>query len=241
MDRAAAIFEHALQDLEIRMGVPRAKLAPADLLALARASERAADPFRGVNADAAGRPVRVCDGVYFWRLTIGASVWMDDMDAHFGGAGDERYHLCLIHALVHAREPDAFGDPADEASVMRAVKRTCRGICATPAEVNAAMEEALGIRTRRAATPEDTMRSATDWRSICVRLEAQTGISAHDWIWSHSAGYALACYNDLNAFARAFAGERSERMLDELDAASEALQRLKVAIMRRVREEVPNG
>ena len=73
-----------------------------------------------------------------------------------------------------------------------------------------------------------------DWRSLCARLETQTGIPAREWIWSRSSAYALHCYNDLDAFARACGGKSGTAMRDELDAATEALQLVKVRIMKRV-------
>lgn len=228
-------FARALSDLRDRMGVGLADLTSDEIADLVHAADRCADPFRDVNADAVGRPVRVCEGVHFWRLTIGASVWLDDMSRMFGGDSD-RYHMCLIHALVHAREPGAFEGLEDERSVLKAVKRTCRAIAATPEEVGLAIDEVLDLKIRRMRR-DDIERSAADWCAICSRLEGQTGIPAHDWIWKHSAGYTVRCYNDLHAFASSFAGGKSEHMKDELDRANENLQALKVGIRKRVRSE----
>lgn len=240
MDRATAIFASALDDLGTRMGVPRAALSASDIVELVRASERVANPYAGVNADAAGIPVRVCAGVYFWKLTIGASVWLDEVERMFGRGEDGKYRMCLVYALVNARSPEAF-DLHDAESVAKAVKKTCRRICATPAEVADAMDAVLGLSPRRPAGIADVEDAATDWRAVCARLETQTGIPAGDWIWKHSAAHVLACYNDLHAFARACAGGGWVRMRDELDAAAEALQAVKVAIMRRVGEGASNG
>ena len=99
----------------------------------------------------------------------------------------------------------------------------------------------LGLSPRRPAGLADVEDAATDWRAVCARLETQTGIPAGDWIWKHSAAHVLACYNDLHAFARACAGGGWVRMRDELDAAAEALQAVKVAIMRRVGGGASNG
>ena len=63
--KAERIFARALDDLKSRMGVGLADLTAEEAVALVRACERVADPFREVNADAAGMPVRVADGVWF--------------------------------------------------------------------------------------------------------------------------------------------------------------------------------
>lgn len=237
MSAAARHLARALADMESRMGVAVQDLTADEICRLARACERCADPFRAVNADAAGMPVRVCAGVRFWRLTIGASVWLDDM-ARLFGAKSERWRMCLVYALVHAREPDAFAGLEDEGAVARAVKACCGGIGATPEEVGRALDEALGTSPRRPARAEEAREAAADWRAVCMRLETQTGIPAREWIWGRSASYALAGYRDLHAFAAAYAGNGTaacRAMRDELDAAAEELQALKVRIMRRVR------
>lgn len=238
MSAAAQHLARALADMESRMGVSPRDLTAEEVCRLARACERCADPFRAVNADAAGLPVRVAEGVHFWRLTIGASVWLDDM-ARLFGAKSERWRMCLVYALVHAREPEAFGGLEDARAVEGAVKACCRGICATPDEVDRAVDEALGERPRRPARADDgdAGRAAADWRALCARLETQTGIPAREWIWKRSSGYALRCYQDLHAFAAAYAGNGTaacRAMRDELDAANEALQLVKVGIMKRV-------
>ena len=45
-----------------------------DLVECVRCAE---SPFAEVNANAIGFPVKVCEGVYLWRLTAGASAWLD--------------------------------------------------------------------------------------------------------------------------------------------------------------------
>ena len=233
MDRAELYFAKAIDDLAGRMGVKLADMTAGEVFALARASERAADPFRGVNADLAGMPVKVCQGVYFWKLTVGASVWLDECVEPIWGEMSDRYRAALVYALINARDPGAFRGLETEAAIEKAVKRACLGISATPAEVNAALDKVLGIRVD--AGGGDVSASATDWSRICRRLETQTGIPAEDWIWKHSADYLVKSYNDLHEFAQAMGGGgQAAHMRDELDAATEDLQKLKVKIMRRV-------
>ena len=156
-------FAKALQQLR-KSGVEPGDMTPDELYALAEAARRCADPFREVNADAAGFPVRVCEGVYFWKLTIGASVWLDEVTEMLGGGTSPRYRLAMIHALVHSREPEAFAGLDTERKVMRAVRATMRTIHATPEEVNRAIDVALGLRrplTGRLSAPAWRLRRAS--------------------------------------------------------------------------------
>ena len=235
-------FAKALQQLR-RQGVELADVTSDELYGLAAAARRCADPFREVNADAAGFPVRVCEGVWFWKLTIGASVWLDEVSPMLGGGTSPRYRLAMIHALVHSREPEAFAGLDTEPKVMRAVRATMRRIHATPEEVNRAIDVVLGLRPNAGGPRSRAADSATaaDWASLCVRLETQTGIPAAEWMWKRSGAYAILAYNDLHEFARAYSGGGyAERMQDELDDAMCALRAVAAAIEKRVRE-VPHG
>ena len=236
MKKSDAIFSDALADLERRMKVKLSEMRPGEVAALVRACDRVASPYSEVDADAAGMPVRVADGVHFWKLTIGASVWLDDVEAMLPrGRANDRYKLALIYAVRHGREPEAFAGLDTVAAVERAVKKDFRTIAATPAEVNAALESVLGLRPR---PPSDVEDAAISWAALCARLETQTGIPAQDWIWKHSSAYAVKCYYDLHDFARAYCsakGSPTRHMADELDDAVNALQRLKVEIRDRVR------
>jgi len=228
-------FAKALQQLR-RQGVEPGDMTPDELYALAEASRRCADPFREVNADAAGFPVRVCEGVWFWRLTIGAGVWLDEVEGLLGGGESPKYRLALIYALVHGREPEAFAGLDTEQKVMRAVKSTMRTIHATPEEVNRAIDAALGLTRGTTRTSADG-DAAADWAALCTRLETQTGIPATEWMWKRSGAYAILAYNDLRTFAKAYLGGRSaERMHDELDDAMCALRVAAAAIEKRVKE-----
>ena len=228
-------FAKALQELR-RQGVEPGDATPDELYELAEASRRCADPFREVNADAAGFPVRVCEGVYFWKLTIGASVWLDEVEGILGGGTSPKYRLAMIYALVHSREAEAFKGLDTERVIMRAVKATMRTIHATPEEVNLAIDAVLGL-ARRPATPKSTASdAAADWAALCVRLEAQSGIPAEEWMWKRSGSYAILAYNDLHEFARAYSGgSGGERMLDELDDAMTALRLVSSRIEKRVK------
>ena len=227
-------FAKALVELKKR-GVAMKDVKPEELYALAEASRRCADPFREVNADAAGFPVRVSEGVWFWKLTIGAGVWLDEVEEMLGGGKSERYRLAMVYALVHSRDPEAFAGLDTEPKIMRAVKETLRHIHATPEEVNRAMDEALGVKPRLRRTGNSA--APADWAALCARLESQTGIPAKEWMWGRSGAYAILAYNDLHEFASAYArGRSTNHMTDELDDAMCALRLTAAAIEKRVRE-----
>lgn len=231
-------FAKALQQLR-RQGVELADVTSDELYGLAEAARRCADPFREVNADAAGIPVRICEGVWFWKLTIGASVWLDEVEEMLGGGTSPRYRLAMIHALVHSREPEAFAGLDTEKKVMRAVRATMRTIHATPEEVNRAIDVVLGVRANARPRRAEASAAAADWASLCARLESQTGIPASEWIWKRSGAYAILAYNDLHDFARAYAGGKSAAHLtDELDDAMNALRAATAAIEKRVKAPV---
>ena len=71
------ILAHALERLESQRGISIKDFTADELVDFVHAAERCENPFREVVADAAGFPVRVCEGVYFWRLTLGSSIWLD--------------------------------------------------------------------------------------------------------------------------------------------------------------------
>ncbi|MBR4653412.1 MAG: hypothetical protein IKO72_08640 [Kiritimatiellae bacterium] len=235
--RADRIFAGALADLDGRLGVKLADMEPGEIAALVRACDREANPWRDADADAAGVPVRVCDGVWFWRPTIGAAAWLEEVAGPLM-AESAQYRACLIYALVHAREPEAFRDLDTPSKIRRAATRAALSIAATPQEVDRAIEKALGMRNS-SPSDADISDAAAGWANIAARLESQTGIPASEWIWKRSSAYAMKCYTDLSTFARAYGGGRHapvREMLDELDEAVAARQRLKVKIARRVKE-----
>lgn len=235
MTRTEATLAQALADMKSRQGVSLGDLKPDEVVRLVHACERVANPFREVNADAAGFPVRVCKGVYFWRLTIGASVWLDEVEAMCGGdLTDERYTLALVYACINSRDPSAFEGLDTPKAVERTVKKAFRALAATPQEINAALD--ILFRQKPDDRKRDVGPAASDWADLCARLETQTGVSADVWMWKHSSSYTVKCYNDLHEFARIYSATpaTSRRMLDELDEAVNALQLEKLRIMKRI-------
>lgn len=235
-------MKHARLQNELRRlaarGVSASDLTADEVDALVMACRRAENPYEGVNADAMGKPVMVCDGVFLWRMTAGASAWLDEYPDKWWGAGTEkrpRYFWALVYALIHAREREAFAGLDTEEKAEKAILRCVLRIPATVEEIEYAVDVALGRRT-------DTKRrgnfidESVDWSRIAARLEAHSGIKSEEWLWGRSASYAVRAYNDLLRLAAATSGDAAtfERKQDELDYALNDLTALRAAIIARV-------
>lgn len=230
----ATILAQAVADLEGRMGVHRADILPEEWLALSKAALRFADPFRDVNADAAGFPVILPDGTALWRLTIGAQIWLDELERSLdGGTANPLYSRAVVFACAHARDRDAFPQPSPR-EAERAVTAFERSLRITRAEAASALKR-LSSRSSADGRAAPGQSAAIDWAALCARLETQTGISAHDWCWKHSGDYTIKAWNDLHDFAAAFSPRaKQHHVQDEADRALEALQLAKVAIRKRI-------
>ncbi len=239
-------LENALRDLRDRFGAEASALTADEMFDLVECVRRAESPFADVNADAMGFPVKVCEGVYLWRLTAGASAWLDDYaGVWWGGERDgKRYFWALCYALAHARSKEAFIGLDTPQKAHDAIRKFALRVPATQKELALAVDKALG-RTddaddpKRGATPQK--ENALDWAALVARLEGQSGIRADEWLWGRSAGYAVRAYNDLATFARRYGaatgGGEERRMKDLLDEAMNALARCKARIGRRIRAE----
>ena len=140
---------------------------------------------------------------------------------------------------MNSRRPGVFVALDSREKAERAVRDALERCQVTSAEMDAALERVLD-NPRAGRDNEPQQRTAFSWATLCAKLEARTGIPARDWIWEKSGGYVLKCYAALEEFAFAAALQAGSkavytRMKDELDDAMENLQRVKVAIMRRVR------
>lgn len=237
--KAERIFARAAADLRSRMGVGIADLTADEVVQLVRACERVADPFREVNAGAVGMPVRVSAGVWFWPLTIGAVAWLEETADRWWADDPRRYRNALVYAALHAREPEAFAE-IEKREVERLVRRALRTVTATSAEVDAALDRVLGIASGASSPADDEAvnATATSWAHLLAKVEASTGIVRDHWLWDVSYAETLRAYHEARQVATA-SGERAPEMLDELDDAVNALQRLKVNIMNRVKAKAP--
>ena len=235
------VLAQALERLKSQRGISIADFTADELVDFVRAAEKVENPFADVNADAVGLPVKVCEGVYFWRLTVGASIWLDTYAEKWWPTTSERYRLALVYALIHARDREAFLSLDTEAKAAKAIRETMARVMATPEEVAFAMDIILGLKADTRDKKSEIAVAAKDWAAMIRRLETQSGIKADEWLWGKSADYAVKAYLDLNYFADVYSGGKPERMRDELDKAQEALNRIAVRVMRRVKAERSNN
>ncbi len=235
-------FANALRDLKERFGVDASALTPDETFELVECVRRIENPFAEVNADAVGFPVKVCEGLYLWRLSAGASAWLDEFAARWWGDArhDRQYFWAVCYALANARRREAFAALDTPEAAHRAIRAFVLKCPATEREMADAVDRALG----RAPDPDDpksgrapSAEGGVDWSRLVARLEGQSGIRAEEWLWGRSASYTIRAYNDLAAFARRYGmatGGNSERMTDLLDEAFNHLARVKARIGRRL-------
>ena len=238
-------LDNALRDLRSRFGAEASSLTADEMFDLVACVRRVENPFGDVNADAIGFPVKACEGVYFWRLTAGASAWLDEYAGEWwGGERDsKRYFWALCYALAHARRKEAFVGLDTPSRAYEAIREFVLGVPATQEELTLAVDKALGRvpdadDPKRGETP--LKENALDWARLVARLEGQSGICADEWLWGRSAGYTVRAYNDLAAFARRYGaaqGGDDGRMKDLLDDALNALARCKARIGRRIKAD----
>lgn len=214
-------------------GVSLADLTAGELGELVRACDRCDNPFGAVNAEAAGFPVKVRDGVSLWRLTAGAIVWLDEYAARWWGEGSAAYKWATVYAMRHARDAGAFHALTDEADAYRAIRADLLTLNCTEEEIDAALARFNGDGGDKRRPPV----TAPDWRALAAMVEARTGIRAEEWIWGRAAMSLSESYHRLREFAAAEGGDRCPRMRDELDGAISNLARVVACILARVAKE----
>lgn len=214
-------------------GITTADLEPSEIAALVRACDRCDNPFSAANAEAAGFPIRVCEGVTLWRLTAGACIWLDEYARRWWGEDSEHYKWAMFFALRHARERDTFLALTDEGDAYRAIRNDILTLNCTEDELLAALR-AFGVEDDGANGKRPSPKQQPDWRTLAQSLEVRTGIEAGKWLWERAARYLVEADRRLDAFAAAQGGAKAERAKDELDRAMNALARVTAGIRARV-------
>ncbi len=212
-------------------------LAASEIAALVRACDRCDNPFSAANAEAAGFPVKVREGVWLWRLTAGAVVWLDEYASRWWGEDSLHYKWAAVYAMLHARERDAFMKMTDERDAYQAIRAEIMRLPCTEAEIDAALSRFGEEEDARRSGTRPAPRSQPDWRAIAQEMEAGTGIEASVWLWERSARYLSEADRRLRDFAAAHGGAESPRMKDELDRALNALAAVSAGIVRRVKAD----
>lgn len=225
-------------------GVTMNDLTPEEIEIFVASVNKCNSPFDGINADAVGMPIRVREGLYFWRLTVGATVWLEEYAARWFPPKEraKAYFWALVYAVHHARDKESFVNLTTEAEAYEAIKKDILSINATEAEITEAVDVALDIgiplERKNERQRQADAESQENWDELLRCLETQSGISVDVWAWERSAGYASRAYGELWHFARACSGSsgNARRMRDQLDEAITNLARVEAGIIRRVKE-----
>ncbi len=223
-------------------GIPLDALTADELAALVEACNRCDKPFTFVNTEAVGIPVKVCEGVYLWRLTIGASVWLDEFASVWWGKMEKTFFWACVYAMIHAREPDAFdGDMQEEDKAYLRIRDMGIHLAATEEELVKALDCMLGLaKEKPKAHKQAEVKEQVNWGNLVRRLETQSGIKADVWLWEKSLSYCIKAYQDIGMFARAYSGTSgrpAKRMQDELDLAIINLAQVMGGIVSRIEAE----
>lgn len=218
-------------------GVSLTDLTPEELVNFIHAVERCDNPYARINADAIGIPVEVCEGVYFWRLTIGAIVWLEEFAGRWFTDRPEANFWATAYACRHAREKDAFVKLTTEEAAYEAIRNDILQLPCTTEEVTTAVNICLDIDIPQ--KPAKRVAEAKNaWEAIVRRLEVGTGIKRDEWLFGCSYEYAIEAHADMLELGRALAGTSGKKnSKDQLDKAVEALELIKIQIIKRVKAE----
>ena len=233
-------LQKELDDLRTRYGVTPDRLTADEIVGLVDCTRRIADPYGAAGVSVIDVPVARVRGIDFHPLTVGASVWLEEFAEKWWGDDATCYFWAIVYALVHAHEREAFALLTERGAARAAIVRTCLRLALSRAEVENAVDKALGrvCDLYDAGAPEERKAARNDWTGFVARLEAQTGIPRDEWLWGRSAAYAKRAYQDLHAFAASMSNTRAKvRVFDEMDRAVNALARLKKGIRDRVLAE----
>ena len=237
-------FQKEAQSLRERHGIGMDDLTAGELAALVHAVERVCSPYTDMNVELVERPVFVCKGVWFWRPTAGAQIWLDEYAAKWWPKKSRRWKWAQVYALKNARDAEAFAPLVTRWEAEKAIVACALRLPVHGAELQDAINRAYGIMPhdapRKARSRVERMRAEaeTDFAAIVARLEVESGIPRSIWLWERSIVYAMNAYCQMHEFAAAFSmsGKDRSRMVDELDDAMRNLAAVKAAIVRGVQD-----
>ena len=245
MSMYALRFQKEAQSLRERHGIGVEDMTAGELAALVHAVERVCSPFSDVNAELVERPVFVCRGVWFWRPTAGAQIWLDEYAAKWWPKDSLRWKWAQVYALVNARDAEAFAPLTTRWEAEKAIVKCALRLPVHGAELQDAIGRAYGIlphdapKGRQSARERMRAEAQTDFATVVARLEVESGLSRDAWLWGRSLVYAMNAYIQMHEFASAFSAggaAQKARMMDELDDALRNLARVKTLIVNGVQD-----
>jgi hypothetical protein len=224
-------FRTECADLENRVG---AQLSPSDYVKLWLACDRVDHPYKGRNLDLIGKPV-VNGNLTLYKLTVGASVWLDECAEKWWGNDTGEYFWALVYALSHGRIKGAFDELLQKDKAEGIIRRWSKSINITREEVDEAVSEVLEIGRDLQSTKDKQKAQIQqpqdiDWASLIQELEIATGVPAHEWLYGKSAEYTLRAYAKHREILILTAGG-SSGATDELDASITQLALTKKQIL----------
>lgn len=228
------ILEKEINELK-SVGVTFADLTADEIERVVKACERMSRPFSSVNADAVGFPVKVGGTMELFKLTIGATCWLDEFAGKWWSVDSKRYFWAMVYAMAHARDPEAFLKLTDETVATAAIREMALGASVTEGELMTAIDAVLGDQRETSGNAPTRAPTQPDWASIVQELETATGLPCDVWVWRRSLDWVIGCYATHHNYIRAVRGERAVRMKDDLDRATNALARVRCDILKRVK------
>lgn len=191
------------------------------------------NPFDSERADLIGAPVRV-GGATLWRLTIGASVWLQDCAFRWWAGDEGRLGMAVAWALAHSRNRDAITAAAASgaADAAKTIKAWALTLTCTRDELDAAMDE-LMPPAPQSHPGEASEGNQADWQAVALDISVLTGIPIDAWVWECSKDQTLRAYARAKAalIARAGGGYDPRETLDPLSRALQDVARAKAEIV----------
>ena len=233
-----------LRDMRERLGIGVQDLTSDELEMFVLAVRRCENPYSDANLELMDRPFEICRGVYGWRMTAGAHVWLEEYALKWWKRGSVMYRMAQAYAMMNAKNLDAFAPLTEKTAARKAVMRNALKLVCHRSEFSYALLRAYGQEKDLTHKPDDARsrqakRAKHDFAAMVARLEVASGMPAKVWLWDRSFMSMMKSYAELHAFAAAFATGKESRakMDDELNDAVNDLARIKLQIYRRVKNE----
>lgn len=244
------IAANGLRELRDEHGI---EATPDEIVRLHELGKQVENPSAGERLDLIGNPVR-CGNAWLWPLSVAASIWYSDR-ARLWFSGDIRMQeLALAFAMAHGRgdplperprrmglterllrrlldlrdAPLHLADLRTREDAVAAVSDWASRLGATQAELEAAIEEALGGVADETPGPD---KPPLDWASVVRELALLTNTDPDRWTHRASVEELVRCYSRAVAIDAARRGLRYSVKTD-LDRASEAFRREITAIIK---------
>ena len=190
-----------LRELRERWGV---EPTLEESLWIVRLCERVLDPV-GDRRDLIGIPVRVgASEEWLWPLSIGASVWWNDLASVWFGRDGGMLFKSYAFALANGRDKTVIRACRTMPEAESLIWKWEIGLTCGMRELEAAVEEVSPPKRPGGKKPSEPKK--TDWAQICGEIEAVTGIPCDHWIWEISKAETERAWLSARAVSAAMGG-----------------------------------